>query len=90
MRFLPLALFLLAALPNLLHAQESCGKTCRCGYDTAETLKAREKIRSALASIYYVANHGQKIDMNEYNALCAEAVVYGIVDVGRLPMMPKN
>jgi hypothetical protein len=88
MRFLSFVLFLSLAAPDLLVAGESCGggSACTCRLETVGVLKAREKIRSALASFYNAYYHGQNVDMNEYRALLAEASAYGI-DVGKLPVL---
>ena len=92
MRFLPVALFLLSAVPSFSLAQESCacGEACVCRHETAAVLKARERIRNALANFYSAYFHGQNVDMNEYQALVAEGAAYGI-DIDKLPaLLPRG
>ena len=90
MRFLPFALFLLSATPNLLVAGDTCacGSTCTCKHDTEAVLKEREKIRKELASFYDAYWHGQDVNTNEYMALVYRAAAYGI-DTGKLPPLPN-
>jgi hypothetical protein len=65
MRFLPFALFLLSATPNLFVAGVTCacGSTCTCKHDTEAVLKEREKIRKELASFYDAYWHGQDVNI---------------------------
>jgi hypothetical protein len=90
MRFLPFALFLLSATPNLLVAGDTCacGSTCTCKHENRGGAQRTEKIRKELASFYDAYWHGQDVNTNEYKALVYRAAAYGI-DTGKLPPLPR-